>query len=154
MPRILHFGFKFVWLISAIAFAFFARDAYQSSKIELPRYQGRVRDVRSGMRLELGGVSVQDIITVANGVADTHDRSVAALEQSIHQSANHSFWLNLMCFVAALVGLTTQFFNYRHDEAQKANRKHGTEHDDSKQPVIIPSLQNSEAKHEDTTPAA
>jgi hypothetical protein len=154
MPRTLHFGFKFVWLISAIAFALFASDAYKSSKIELPRYQSRIQNMASGTSVALGGINFQDMITMANGIADTHDKSVEELEQSIHQSAILSFRLNLMCCFAALVGLATQFGQYRHDEAQKANRKHYTAHEDSKQPVIIPSPQNSEAKHEDTTPAA
>jgi hypothetical protein len=155
MPRILHFGFKFVWLVSAIAFASFAYDAYQSSSITLPTYQDRIPDVNPGVHgLQLGGVNFQEMITIANGIAESHNRSVEALQKSIHQSAILSFRLNVMCCFAVLVGLATQFGQYRHDEAQKANRKRDTDHDDSKQPVIVPSPQDSEAKHEDTTPAA
>ena len=113
MPRILHFGFKFVWLVSAIAFAFFARDAYQSSHIKLPRYEGRLQNVAPGMEIRLGGVSVQDMVTVANGISDAYDTSVDELEKSIHQSAISSFRLNLMCCFAALVGLATQYGQYR-----------------------------------------
>src|ERR1039457_2037429 len=114
MPRIFHFGFKFVWLISAIAFAFFARDAFQSQFIKLPRYQLPAEPPGIIDHSSIGGLDFRQVL---GDIAETHNQSVAEMERSIHQSASLSFRLNSMCFFAALIGLTTQFFNYRHDEA-------------------------------------
>lgn len=117
MPRILHFGFKFVWIISIFVFARFAYDAHQSMDITLPRYQGRIPPEYN---VQIGNIRFQNVI---NGIADTHDKSVAELEKSIRSSARLSFHLNLMCCFAALVGLAAQFGQYRHEEAQKAKQK-------------------------------
>ena len=120
MPRILHFGFKLVWLVSALAFGIFARDAYYSQSIKLPRYEFRIP---ANYQVKIGPVRFQEVI---NGIADTHDRSVAELESSIRSSASLSFRLNLMCCIAALVGFATQFGQYRHDERTKAERQRET----------------------------
>ena len=147
MPRILHFGFKFVWLISAVAFGFFAHDAYQSRSIKLPRYEFRIP---ANYQVQIGGVRFQEVI---NGIADTHDRSVAALESSIRSSATLSFRLNLMCCLAALVGLATQFGQYHHDETQKAKRQGGASDDDRSRTVSPPHLSESKTEHDHTTSA-
>ena len=147
MPRILHFWFKLVWLLSALAFGFFARDAHQSKSIKLPRYEFRIP---ANYQVQIGGVRFQEII---NGIADTHDKSVAALESSIRSSATLSFRLNLMCCIAALVGLATQFGQYRHDETQKSKRQDGASDDDSRSPVSPPHLSESKTEHDHTTSA-
>src|SRR5439155_14853364 len=121
--------------------------------ITLPRYQSRIPNIASGISVHLGGVSTQDIITVANGVAEAHDKSVDELERSIRQSAKVSFRLNLMCCFAALVGFATQFGQYRHDERNKAQRKPSASDYDSKLPTSIPHLQESETKPDDTAAA-
>jgi len=151
MPRILHFGFKFVWLASAIAFALLAHDAYHFAHIALPKYQDRVKDVAPGMGIRLGGVSVQDMIDVANGIADTHNKTVEVLEASIHRSMGLSFRLNLLGCFTSLIGLGTQFAHYRHDETQKAKRKHGASDDDGGKSVVLPHLTEGENQHGDTT---
>src|ERR1700724_1687578 len=112
MSRYFHFAFSLIWLISTFVFARFAYDARESAKITLPRYDARIRNVASGMGIELGGVNFQDVITTANGVADTYDKSIATLEDSMRSSALLSYHLNLLCAFSAFIGLLTQLGQY------------------------------------------
>jgi hypothetical protein len=123
MSRYFHFSFKLIWLISTFAFGCFAFEAQQSEKIILPRYANRISNVGRGMTIQLGGVNFQDVITIANGIADTHDKSVEALEKSIRSSARLSFRLNLLCAFAAFIGFITQFGQYLHEQSN--NSKNG-----------------------------
>ena len=149
MPHWIHFAFKSVWLISALVFARFAYDAHESISLTLPRYQHRISPPRWGYT-EINGLSTKEIIEMANGIADTHDKSVEELERSIHQSATLSYHLNSLCCFMALIGLATQFGQYLHDHhrAQKRGDKQPSDTHENRIAVI----ESPNSKGTDDTP--
>ncbi len=122
----MHFAFKLVWIISAFAFGRFAYDAHQTESLILPRHIPRIENTSSATNSRVGGIRMSDVVDMANGMADTYDKSVDELERSIHHSARLSFHLNMMCCAAALIGFSTQFGQYWNEHGKK---KKGTNSD-------------------------
>lgn len=108
MPRWPHVVFGGVWLIAACVFGRLAYDAHASEATELTRFSFRIP---SSFNVQLGSVRFQDVI---NGLAEAHDRNVAALEDSIRRSARTAFVLNIVSCFAALFGFIAQVGSYLH----------------------------------------
>jgi hypothetical protein len=111
-----------IWLLSAVVFFWAGLDAQESTKTVLPRYQHRISVPRFG-DTEINGMSTKELRDTANGIADTHDKSVEELERSIHQSALLSRNLNFLSVAFSLLGFATQFFQYRRERAEE-HKKH------------------------------
>jgi len=98
----------------ALVFGALARDAHKSESIKLSRFTFRIPHE---YQVEIDGVKFQDVI---NGIAETNDLNVVALENSIHQSSHLSFVLNVISCIVALFGFAAQVgehFNERRKEA-------------------------------------
>jgi hypothetical protein len=146
-PRWIHLAFGLVWLFTALSFGFLARDAHDAEAIALPRFQGRIPHEYN---VEINGIRFQDVI---NGIADTHDKSVAELESSIRASAILKFRLELLSFFMAIVGFVAQTGQYLHEQRKHSRRKSYAAHHKRSGGVLVTKLQEGDTKHENTNAA-
>jgi len=113
MPRWTHIIFGLIWLITALVFWKLACDAHKSESIQLSRFIFRIPHE---YQVQIGGIKFQDVI---NGIAETNDKNVAMLEDSMHQSSHLSFVLNFISCIVALFGFAAQVGEYFYERAKK-----------------------------------
>ena len=114
LPRWTHIIFGLIWLFTAFVFWKLACDAHKSESIQLSRFTFRIPHE---YQVQIGDIKFQDVI---NGIAETNDKNVTALENSIHQSSHLSFVLNIISCFAALLGFAAQVGEYFY-ESEKNN---------------------------------
>ncbi len=146
MHHRIHLAFGIIWLVGVFAFAWLAFDAWHMTHIQLARYTFRIP---ANYNVSIGGVNFQDVI---NQIAETQEQNTKMLEASIHTSYHTALWCNgLSCF-AALCGLVTQFFHWRHEKDKREDDRETDDHAPDKGPVSgSPHPTQSEQQHEDTT---
>jgi hypothetical protein len=121
MPRWTHIVFGLVWLVTAFVFGSMAYYAHESESTKLSRFTFRIP---KEYQMQIGSVRFQDVI---NGIADTHDKNVAALEDSIRQSSRTSFVLNVISCFTALVGFAAQVGEFFYERRRKDSQREDTE---------------------------
>jgi hypothetical protein len=150
MHRKIHLAFGIIWIIGVIAFAWLAIDAWHMTHIKLARYTFRIP---ANYNVSISGVNFQDVI---NQIAETQEQNTKILEASIHTSYRTALWANgLSCF-AALCGVFTQFFHWRHEEKRDIGRDTNQHPQEKESPESIgnandTNLADSYQQHENTT---
>jgi hypothetical protein len=115
-PRWIHLTFCMIWLGTAIVFAVLARDSYESSNTKLERYYKTFpHDATVVISRSL------DVSKTMEEMADANNRNVNKLEDSIHNSAVLSMWLNIVSFSMSIFGLVAQFGAYLHELRKDKN---------------------------------
>jgi hypothetical protein len=109
-PRWIHLTFCAIWLVTATVFAILARDAYETSNTKLERYY---RLFPQGGSIVINGDL--DIVKTMGEMTDASNRNVNKLEDSMHESAVLSMWLNIVSFGMSVMGLIAQIGAYLHE---------------------------------------
>ena len=112
--------FSLVWFITALFFFIQAWQTYSQVSITLPRFTSQLPQ-----GVAIGGV---DIGKTVYDFAETHNKSVGSLEQSIRSSASFSFALNTMSGMLAVFGLCVQMRQYLQEKTNNDEKKREKEH--------------------------
>jgi hypothetical protein len=147
-----HQSFAVIWLVSAIAFFVLAYDSFSNLWISLPKYEAHV-----AMSLVISSGDGPTMNDVINGIEDSHNESVAKLEDSIHGSAKLTLFLDLLSGFASLGGFFTQLRAAFYEDRPKhyTNRE---SNQNTEPPVIgekaseIKKIGESEKKHSNSKP--
>ena len=115
--------FSVVWSITALFFFIQAWQTYSQVSITLPRFTSQLPQ-----GVAIGGV---DIGKTVYDFAETHNKSVDILEQSIRSSASFSFALNTMSGLLAIFGLCVQMRQYLQEKTNQDEKKRECEHQHS-----------------------
>jgi len=98
-------------------FSWLAFDSYEASKIELARFTAKMRTY---VAVTNEPVDLSDLVTA---LADTNNKNVAVLQESIRRSARLSFWLNTWSCFMAVVGFAAQLRVYRYERRQQHHER-------------------------------
>ena len=143
MHHRIQLAFGIVWLVGVLAFAGLAIDAWHMTNVKLARYTFRIP---ANYNVSISGVNFQDVI---NQIAETQEQNTKLLEKSIHTSFWTALWANgLSCF-AALCGLFTQFFHWRHEEKRERERESNQHPPEKEAPEPIRDTNNTNLSHGD-----
>jgi hypothetical protein len=108
--------FCLIWLVTAIIFAVLAYQSKEDESLTLSGYYST---------LPAGGIAIgsTDIGSEFNRMSSNMNTNIRKLEESIHHTAQLTFWLNLISCFASFFGLFAQVSSYFR-ERRRAHHGH------------------------------
>jgi hypothetical protein len=121
MKKIINILFIVVWVFMASSFAYLAYDANRLGQKKLAIYSPVIpKSANLVTTYSLSGEKPKFTIPeIINELATSHNKNVKLLEESIHESAKTSFYINLLSCFFSLFGLFAQIFTYAHDRERQ-----------------------------------